>query len=248
MHGVGPAKSAEFSSARLAGGLLAVLVLGGCAHPPQPVRVAVAAVTDGHGPCYRLDAAQSELRVLVYRAGALARLGHNHVLVAAGLAGELCGERFVLTVPVASLEVDPSAARAAEGAEFATEPSADDIAATRRHLLGSGQLEADAWPLIQVTGVVVRHGAEGVVAVRLEVRGGFAELQVPVQFSGEREGRLVTSGGLELAQSSLGLVPYSVALGALRVRDEVSIRFRLVAERVVDPPAGAQRKPTDPVS
>ena len=33
------------------------------------------------GRVYRIDERQSELRILVYRAGPLARLGHNHVMV-----------------------------------------------------------------------------------------------------------------------------------------------------------------------
>ena len=39
------------------------------------------------GKAYRVDENQSELRVLVYRAGAMARLGHNHVLVNRALCG-----------------------------------------------------------------------------------------------------------------------------------------------------------------
>ena len=74
------------------------------------------------------------------------------------------------------------------------------------------------------------------VAARLEVRGILANVAVPTSITVDPEGRMVVAGGFELAQTSLGLVPYSVALGALRVRDEVAVRFRLVAVQDGDPP------------
>jgi hypothetical protein len=38
-------------------------------------------------------------------------------------------------------------------------------------------------------------------------------------------------GGFTVQQGTLGLEPFSVALGALRVRDDLAVRFRLVAAR-----------------
>ena len=49
-------------------------------------RAGAAAGADA-GQAYRIDAAQSELRVLVYRAGPLARFGHNHVMVNRAISG-----------------------------------------------------------------------------------------------------------------------------------------------------------------
>ncbi len=239
-HRVGgrdPAKSPESSSARWGAAVLGLLALAACSRPPRPA-VAAAALppAPAGGPCLRLDAAHSDVRVLVYRAGPLAQLGHNHVLVAHALAGELCAGRFALTVPVAALAVDPAAARAEEGVDFATVPSAADVAGTREHLLGASQLGADAWPVIRVSGTLPAGAGPVAVAARLEVRGILANVAVPTSITVDPEGRMVVAGGFELAQTSLGLVPYSVALGALRVRDEVAVRFRLVAVQDGDPP------------
>jgi hypothetical protein len=221
--------------------VLAALALASCARPPRPAAAAAglpaAAAT---GPCLRLDAARSDLRVLVYRAGALAHLGHNHVLVAHALVGESCAGRFEVSVPVAALAVDPPAARAEEGADFTTVPSAEEVDGTRRHLLGAGQLEGDAWPSIRVSGTLPAATGPVVIAARLEMRGVATNVDVPATVAVDRDGRLVAAGGFELSQTTLGLVPYSVALGALRVRDEVAIRFRLVAVQDGDPPVAAQ--------
>jgi hypothetical protein len=37
------------------------------------------------------------------------------------------------------------------------------------------------------------------------------------------------SGSVALRQTALGLVPFSVMLGALQVQDELTVKFRLVA-------------------
>jgi hypothetical protein len=41
--------------------------------------------------------------------------------------------------------------------------------------------------------------------------------------------RLIASGETRLAQTSLGLEPFSALLGALTVRDEIELKFRFVA-------------------
>jgi hypothetical protein len=77
------------------------------------------------GKVYRVDEGQSELRVLVYRAGPLARFGHNHVVVNRALGGAVnLGDgaaEFRLNVPVAGFVVDDAQARREEGADFVAE-------------------------------------------------------------------------------------------------------------------------------
>jgi hypothetical protein len=231
-------------------GALFVLVLVGCSPTPRPPppSPALPAAAAAAGPCYRLDATHSELRILAYRSGPLARLGHNHVILAGELDGELCGGHFTLSFPVAALVVDPPAARAEEGEDFASVPTRADVDGTRRHLLGPGQLEADAWPRIRLAGAFVPRPGHATVAVRIGIRDATSEIAVPVDVSVDADGRLVAIGGVEFAQSSFGLVPFSVAMGALKVRDDIAIRFRLVADATLPAATEAPRKPIDPRS
>src|SRR5271168_3241032 len=73
------------------------------------------------GTIYRVDETQSELRILVYRAGPLARLGHNHVMVNRAIRGTLSlaeepgASVFSLTIPAAGFVVDDARARSEEG-------------------------------------------------------------------------------------------------------------------------------------
>ena len=64
-----------------------------------------------------------------------------------------------------------------------------------------------------------------------QVRGRVALVEVPVEVV--REGPTLTArGAFTLAQSALGLTPFSVFAGALQVRDQLEVRFRIVAEPV----------------
>ena len=217
--------------------LLALAGLAACTpagRPPPPAEQIAPAAAAGGGVRYRIDPLRSELRILVYRAGPLARLGHNHVLLARDLAGEVwlpadpAAARFAVSFPVAALAVDEPAARREEGEEFASEPSAEDVAGTRRNLEGPALLDAARYPVIRLDGVAAQ-GPGGLIArARVVVREHAAELEVPVEVA-RTPAELVVRGGFTVEQHALGLEPFSVALGALRVRDDLAVRLRLVA-------------------
>jgi len=217
-------------------------LLAGCHVPPReaPPPPAGAAAPEvpavPAGPAYRLDPARSELRILVYRAGALARFGHNHVLISRTLEGEvhlaapgtLAGAGFRVVLPVEGLAIDEPAARREEGDEFASQPTAADIEGTRHNLLGPAVLDAAHCPALVVTGTTA--GAPGALRATATVDdcGRAARVEVPLE-AGERGGELTVRGGFSLRQSEMGLKPFSVGLGALAVRDELEVRFTLVA-------------------
>ena len=214
--------------------------------PPTPVAPLPGAVAPPPGTVagairYRIDAARSDLRILVYRSGRFAALGHNHVLRARVLSGEVwlaadpALARFTLTLPVSELVVDEPELRREEGAEFASEPKPSDIDGTRTNLLGPAVLDGAAYPEVTLSGEGAR-GADGLVAhTTFQVRDRSLAFDVPVAVS-MADGTLTAQGGFTVLQSALGLTPFSVALGALRVRDDLAVRFRLVA--VSDPAGG----------
>jgi hypothetical protein len=240
VHGSDPAGPRESSSrARQCRAALAALaLLAACGVPPRqtapPARAPEPAAANG--PHYRIDPARSELRILVYRAGPLARLGHNHVLVSRALEGEvvlaaagaLDGARFAVRAPVASVVVDDAAARREEGDEFAIAPSAADIEGTRRNLLGPAVLNAAACPALAVSGTTAGGPDTAVATATIDDCGRGTTLTVPLE-SRLHEGELTVRGGFSVRQTELGLVPFSLALGALSVRDELEVRFALVA-------------------
>ena len=182
---------------------------------------------------------RSELRILVYRAGPLARLGHNHVIVNRRIGGTVSlGEpgasAFSLDVPVAGFVVDDAQARRDEGSDFAGEISDDAKSGTLHNMLSAALLDAGEFAAIAVHGVAgagAQHDSGPVrliAAVAISVAGHESKIDVP--FVLERgPDHLSAYGSVDLRQSALGLTPYSLMLGALQVQDAMTIKFRITA-------------------
>jgi hypothetical protein len=218
----------------------AALLLAGCAAPPPapPPAAPPAARTTATMPYEGWDVVASRLEVRVYRDGPMMQFGHNHVITSAALDGviELRDPRthsgFTLDLPLDSLVVDDAAARAAAGAEFAAPVPEKDREGTARNLLGPAVLDAARQAIVQLTADGISGGpVEYTARVRVGLRGEERVVDVPmtVTFEGDR---LRVHANLRLHHADLGLVPFSIALGALRVRDDIVIDCRLEARRV----------------
>jgi hypothetical protein len=179
---------------------------------------------------------ESELLVLVYREGRLARLGHNHVISSTQLDGavylapDVRDSAVELRLPLAALEVDLPANRARAGDDFPGEIDADAVAGTRDNMLGPAQLDAERWPEL----LLVSRGVSGSepslqLQMELALKNQVTALTVPVRVRRDGDARLIAEGEFSVLQTELGLEPFSALLGALRVRDQVDIRFRIVA-------------------
>ncbi len=231
--------------------LLIVLLGLACCHTlqrpgPVPRPAPVPAPAPSRALHYRIDAARSQVLIFVYRDGPMARLGHNHVLSVQELSGEVAvespssgnadafdpaGASFWLEFPVAALSVDDAALRAAAGDDFKTQLDAAAVEGTRSHMLGEQLLDAAHFATIRLQSQRLQAEADHWMAsVRIRVRDHDAMAEVPVVLE-RAPGQLTISGEFDLTHAQLGLTPYSVALGALRVAESIHIRYRLVAQR-----------------
>jgi polyisoprenoid-binding protein YceI len=159
------------------------------------------------------------------------------VLISRDLRGEVTvpsdatAARFTLAFPVATLAVDEAEARAAAGPDFESRPSAQDVEGTRRNLLGPQVLDAERHPEIRLTATGASGGPDDWrVRVDVEVRGRTTTVEAPAHVVRSAEG-LVATGELRVAQTALGITPFSVALGALQVQDELTVRYTVAANR-----------------
>ncbi len=218
--------------------VLAAVALAACrpvTGPPPTERAPPAGVADAAAVVYAVDPARSEVRLLVYRDGPLARLGHNHVISSTGITGEVylapAGRKsaFALTLPVATLDVDRPELREAEGEDFPPGIDAEAIAGTRRNMLGEQLLDAERYPVITLRSLAITGGPE-VYEVRFELglRDTATALTVPVSLARRPDG-IEASGEFSVRQTALGLEPFSVFMGALSVRDEMRVKFRVFA-------------------
>lgn len=231
--------------------ICAAVLLAACGAPGTraPVAPGTTAPAAGKPPAgaavYNIDAAQSELRLLVYRAGPMARLGHNHVIVNRAVSGWVdmggpAGARAVsLQVPVAAFVVDEVGARQAEGSDFSQAVPDDARAGTRHNMLSAALLDAERFPAITVSSIAVTPPSLSAhpdmptgwtATLAVEVAGHRSELTVPFTLEVDTA-RLSASGSATLRQTDLGLTPFSVMLGALQVQDELTVKFKLVASR-----------------
>jgi hypothetical protein len=222
------------------GAAVLALLLTACGAPKPrqavpPGEVVPAKPPTVAGRTYHIDPAQSELRVLVYKSGPMASLGHNHVIVNRSLAGWVkflglaSAASFSVTVPVAGFVVDEPQMRRAEGPDFPGEIPDDAKSGTLKNMLGPAVLDAGQFPVITVRSVNVIDARGALQATSaVSVAGHESTLIVPFTLVDSPD-RLTASGALTVRQSALGLTPFSIFLGALRVQDEMRLEFKFVA-------------------
>ena len=226
--------------------IAAALCVSGCHALPAPRAQPMPAASSPTAPApaaaarYRIDADASEVLILIYRDGRMASLGHNHVLAVRQLSGEVLlapdptHSSWQLQFPVAALSVDEPQLRAAQGEEFQSRVDDVAIAGTREHMLGAALLDAARFPLIQLQSQQLRaEGGALRMDTRIVVRDHNAQLDLPVVLEHTPD-ELIASGEFDVTHAELGLTPYSVALGALRVAERMHVRYRLVARRESD--------------
>lgn len=185
---------------------------------------------------YRIVPAASILHVLVYRGGTMANLGHNHVISSRTVNGyvwhhehaSLCG--FDIALPVNDLIVDDNDARAEEGEEFPVNVPDTAKEGTRHNMLSETLLDGEHFPVIRLQSANVVHDSQSArVIVHVTIKNQFHIYTFPVTLSFE-PGTLHVRGEFSIRHTDYGIKPYSVALGALQVQDELKIKFHLIAE------------------
>ena len=233
-------------------GPLFLAILSGCPvpqrkPPPAPTAAESAAAAPHLGTPYQIVPQASLLTILVYRGGALASAGHNHVIASHDLTGTIyvpsaiLESSFEVHVPVDTLTVDEAALRAQQpAAEFPADVSESAKEGTRHNMLGEALLDAQHNPEIVLRAVRLEHAGDAAAGsvtdsatvlahVQSTVRGQVRTFTAPVRYLLTSDGTVEASGEFPLRQSELGLTPFSAMLGALQVQDEMRVSFHIVA-------------------
>lgn len=223
----------------IVGGAFAAGAVGCATHQPaappaQASAGTTAAIAIPAGArAYDIDPARSTVTVLVYRAGRLAKLGHNHAITSGDEAGAVWLGRspadsgFEIRVPVASLVVDDPQARAGAGPDFPGTIPDEARQGTTANMLRAEVLDAAVYPEI----VVRADRADGdwrhaVVHARVRIRDVERAVDVPVDL--EVTDDVVTAkGAFQARQTDFGITPFSVGGGALAVADTFDVRFEI---------------------
>jgi len=198
---------------------------------------------------WAVDPDASSFVVLTHRAGAAARLAHDHVVVARRPKVTVEFDprtperaRVDFVEPVLALEIDDPADRTAleprlRALGILREPLGptddEERAKVRAAMLEPHQLFAERFPEIraELSGVVpAASGGSGEARLSLEIRGERVAKQVPVtwRIDGEAlDGELVAA----FRFTEFGIEPYSSYLGLVRNDDLFHLVAHLVARR-----------------
>lgn len=226
--------------------LLLTLVFGGCTTqqerydgPEQPAdfpeQLYLMAAPDPEKSIYKIDSDLSQIVLRVYRGGAMARLGHDHVIASQDVQGYIvlnkksgqCHADFF--VPLSKLDVDDPQLRAAAG--LTTTPSLKDIAGTKNNMLIS--IEAAIFPFAQLSSKDCSGGLSGdETSVVLSLHGVSQQRNLQIKLQPIENRQLIISGEFSIKQTDFAIEPFSIMNGLIKVEDRVDLTYRLTAQRI----------------
>ncbi|MGD2168288.1 MAG: YceI family protein [Gammaproteobacteria bacterium] len=176
---------------------------------------------------YVIDTEASEIHWRIYKAGAFARFGHNHVIAIAQPSGtvevadDIADSSVDIHFDVGELSIDDPALRSRYGEDFESEPTDEDIAGTRTNMLTEQVLNGAAFPTISLTGTRLSGvGENQTIVLTISLLGRSVSLTVPVNVSFDAS-RLRAQADFRLMHEDLGMQPFSVMMGALQVAPEI---------------------------
>jgi polyisoprenoid-binding protein YceI len=213
--------------------MLLLVLMAACGQalaPPSPAPAtdldAYRAAAASGAAVYAVDPSASVIAVTVGSAGLAARLGHDHVVASHALAGyaDPGAGRADLSFRLDQMTVDePQLLREAG---IATQPSPQAVEGTRKNMLGK-VAEAQRYPVVRLHAERLGGGRLR-VAVTLHGVTRWQEVPAVIQASPTQ---LNASGTARLKQTDFGIRPFSVGAGLLSVRDEMEVRYHIVARR-----------------
>ena len=184
-----------------------------------------------------IDSGASEVSWRIYKAGAFARFGHNHVIAIAAPSGtiEVAGDPsrsvFEMAFDVAELSIDDPQLRTRYGADFESVPTPEDIAGTRTNMLTEQVLNGAMYSSISVSGTQLSGvGENQTIVLTIGLLGRSVELTVPVSVTFDATG-LHARSEFRLMHEDLGMQPFSVMMGALQVAPEIDFTVDILATR-----------------
>jgi polyisoprenoid-binding protein YceI len=185
----------------------------------------------GRGPTVlAIDGSDSQVVILVGKAGLLSFAGHAHEIVAPAVRGRVTFDPLDWTRSSVSLEFDAAALRVTGKGE-----SASDVPAVQQAMLGDQVLDVARYPTIAFASRRVSVTPRGANAAEVAIEGDMTlhgatrPMTIRASATMDGEGRVTAKGSFTLKQSDFGMVPVTAAGGTIRVKDDLDIEFVLKA-------------------
>jgi polyisoprenoid-binding protein YceI len=186
---------------------------------------------------YQVQPADSWVLAITDKTGLLSFAAHQHAVLAARWSTTLTVDpespqksKATVALPVASLVIDSKEAR--QRAALGPGPSADDIRTIQERLLGPEVLDQMTYPEIRFTTTAIEKLGQDRLEVtgKFQLHGNTRTVTIPVHCERSGNSGFILEGKFSIRQTDFGIKPEGVAGGTVRVKDEVSIRFRVRVE------------------
>lgn len=191
----------------------------------------------GAGPTkkFQIDSSASKLEVRVFKEGFLSAFGHNHEIAATRFSGvaeidsqHLENSSVELAVDAASLKVRDQGISEKDRQGIQQDMLSVKVLDVQRHptitfrSTGVSRVEKNNNAItVELSGDLTLHGVTRRHTVRLSLVLGKNELRA--------------SGSTHLKQTDYGITPIKVALGGVKVKDQVRISFELTGRAATHP-------------
>lgn len=178
---------------------------------------------------------ESQVTILVGKAGILSFAGHTHEVVAKAVRGRVTFDPTDWPNASVSLEFDAAALRVTGKGE-----SASNVPTVERTMLGEQVLDVRRFPTIayQSRRVSVAFSAAGVAALTIDgdmtLHGKTRPLTIRASATVDTSGGVTATGTFRLKQTDFDMVPVTAVGGTIRVKDELDIQFVLKARPAND--------------
>ena len=175
-----------------------------------------------------VDAANSQVVILVGKAGVFGFAGHAHEVVAPAVRGRAVVDPADPQGASVSLELDSSAMRVTGKGE-----SPADAAAVQHTMLGEQVLDVGRFPRIAFqsrhVSVTTRTADTFEVTIDgdLTLHGATRPMSVKANVTLEAGNHFTARGAFSFKQTDFGMVPVTAAAGAIRVKDQLDVQFVL---------------------
>jgi polyisoprenoid-binding protein YceI len=192
---------------------------------------AVAAQTKGKKPAtstFNIVAGESSFTVFVAKDGALARLAHDHNMGVKTFSGKVTIQNNNPSASTLELDAD------ARSLVILDQISAKDKAEITNNMNNS-VLESAKFPKIAFRSTSIsnftQNGTNASFTVNgdLTLHGATKRIAIPVNVA-QSGASLRATGTYMLRQTDFGIKPYSAFLGAIKIKNEVVIKFNIVAK------------------
>jgi len=180
---------------------------------------------------YSIDNAKSKLQIDVYKEGAFKMFGHDHLIVAKEISGQVQFDPQNMEDSTVDLKVPANSLMAVDPGE--SERDRRDVQVT---MTGEKVLDVAKFPEIAFTSTrvsAVKKNADGwelTLAGKLNLHGVEKPVSFPLRVRAAA-GELRAQGEVSVLQTDHGITPIKVGGGSVKVKDKLKISFTIVATK-----------------